>query len=75
MPYIRNENRTNKKKNKNNKEKKIKGGPMVTRSYTKWFPLFLLPTVAAFIIGFIYPFCHGIYLSLCTFTTTSDAKD
>lgn len=47
---------------------------MVTRPYTKWFPLFLLPTLAAFMIGFVYPFCHGIYLSLCTFTTTSDAK-
>lgn len=47
---------------------------MVTRPYVKWFPLFLLPTLAAFIIGFIYPFCHGIYLSLCNFTTTSDAE-
>ncbi|MDO4622442.1 MAG: sugar ABC transporter permease [Eubacteriales bacterium] len=46
---------------------------MVARSYVKYFPLFLLPTVAAFLIGFIYPFCKGIYLSLCKFTTTSDA--
>lgn len=39
----------------------------------KYFWLFLLPTVAAFIIGFVYPFFQGIYLSFCKFTTTSDA--
>ncbi len=31
------------------------------------------PTLAAFCIGFIYPFLKGIYLSFCSFTTTSDA--
>ncbi|MCI8538939.1 MAG: sugar ABC transporter permease [Oscillospiraceae bacterium] len=35
--------------------------------------LFLIPTLAAFCIGFIYPFAKGIYLSFCKFTTTSDA--
>lgn len=40
----------------------------------KCFPLFLLPTVAAFFIGFIYPFLKGFYLSFCTFQTTSNAK-
>ena len=40
----------------------------------KWFPLFLLPTVAAFAIGFVYPFIKGIYLSFCNFKTTSNAK-
>ncbi len=30
--------------------------------------------MAAFIIGFVWPFIQGIYLSFCTFTTTSDAK-
>ena len=57
-----------------NKTKMRSGGPMVTRPYAKWFPLFLLPTFAAFLIGFVYPFCHGIYLSLCNFTTTNDAE-
>ena len=29
--------------------------------------------VCAFIIGFVYPFCKGIYLSFCKFKVTSDA--
>lgn len=41
---------------------------------TKYFPLFALPTVAAFIIGFIVPFFMGIGLSFCEFTTLQDAK-
>lgn len=36
--------------------------------------IFVLPTFAAFIIGFIYPFFSGVYLSLCKFRTTSNAK-
>ena len=36
--------------------------------------LFLLPTFAAFCIGFIWPFIHGIYLSFCKFNVPSDAK-
>jgi raffinose/stachyose/melibiose transport system permease protein len=36
--------------------------------------LFLLPTFAAFCIGFIYPFFKGVYLSFCKFTTTSNAS-
>ena len=39
----------------------------------QWW-IFVLPMLAAFIIGFIWPFIQGIYLSFCTFTTTSDAK-
>lgn len=38
------------------------------------FPIFILPMVCAFIIGFVWPFCQGIYLSFCKFTTTSDAE-
>ena len=38
------------------------------------FPVFLLPMVAAFAIGFVWPFIQGIYLSFCQFRTTSDAK-
>ena len=34
-----------------------------------WF--FLLPMVAAFCIGFIWPFLHGMFLSFCKFKTTS----
>lgn len=47
---------------------------MLSGTIRKWFPLFLLPTVAAFAIGFVYPFIKGIYLSLCNFKTTSNAK-
>ena len=40
----------------------------------KYWPVFLLPTLAAFIIGFIWPFLQGIYLSFCKFNVPSDAK-
>ncbi len=32
--------------------------------------LFLLPTFAAFCIGFLWPFAHGLFLSFCKFKTT-----
>ena len=35
----------------------------------KWWPLFVLPTFCAFIIGFVVPFAEGLYLSFCKFTT------
>jgi len=37
----------------------------------KYWPVFLLPTLAAFIIGFLWPFIWGIYLSFHKFTTIS----
>ena len=37
----------------------------------KYWPVFLLPTLAAFIIVFIWPFIWGIYLSFHKFTTIS----
>jgi len=46
---------------------------LIRRPIQRYFPLFLLPTFAAFCIGFIYPFCKGVYLSFCKFTTTSNA--
>ncbi len=51
--------------------KKIKGGTMISRTVRKTFPLFLLPTVAAFCIGFIWPFLQGLFLSFTKFKTTS----
>ena len=39
-----------------------------------YFPLFALPTLIAFIIGFLVPFGMGIYLSFCKFTTVNDAQ-
>ena len=47
---------------------------MNKRQLNRYFPIFVLPTFVAFCIGFIYPFLHGIYLSFCTFKTTSDLK-
>ena len=44
------------------------------RQIRRWFPLFMGPVVCAFIIGFVYPFCKGVYLSFCKFKTTSDAE-
>ena len=37
----------------------------------KYWPVFLLPTLAAFIIGFIWPFIWAIYLSFHKFITVS----
>ena len=45
---------------------------MVGKSLKKWWPVFVLPTFAAFIIGFLWPFIWGIYLSFCKFTTVKD---
>ena len=45
---------------------------MVGRTIKKWWPIFILPTLAAFIIGFLWPFIWGIYLSFCKFTTVKD---
>jgi raffinose/stachyose/melibiose transport system permease protein len=38
----------------------------------KYFPIFVLPTMIAFAIGFIVPFLYGIFLSFCKFTTVTD---
>lgn len=44
------------------------------KALKKYFPVFVLPTAAAFVIGFIVPFIMAVYLSFCSFTTVSDAK-
>ncbi len=43
------------------------------KAMKKYWPIFLLPTLAAFIIGFIIPFIQGVYLAFCQFTTVKDA--
>ena len=40
----------------------------------KYFAVFFLPTVAAFIIGFLIPFIRGLYLSFCEFRNINSAK-
>ena len=44
------------------------------KALKRYWPVFVLPTFLAFIIGFIAPFVLGIYLSFCDFTTVTDAK-
>ena len=44
------------------------------KALRKWFPIFVLPTLAAFCVGFIWPFIQGIYLSFCQFITVDNAK-
>ena len=44
------------------------------KSIKKYWPVFVLPTMAAFTIGFIVPFVYGIWLSFCKFTTVVDWK-
>ncbi|MDO4572489.1 MAG: hypothetical protein Q4C13_03905, partial [Clostridia bacterium] len=43
---------------------------LIRRPIQRRFWLFLLPTFAAFSIGFLYPFLQGLFLSFCKFTTT-----
>ena len=47
---------------------------MQNKMMIKFFPVFVLPTLLAFTIGFIVPFIMGVYLSFCKFTTVTDAK-
>ena len=44
------------------------------KSIKRYWPVFILPTMAAFMIGFVVPFLEGIYLSFCDFTTIKDAS-
>lgn len=40
----------------------------------RYFWLFLLPTAMAFLIGFLWPFIRGIYLSFCEFRNIKSAR-
>ncbi len=44
------------------------------KAIKKYFPIFMIPTMVAFAIGFIIPFVYGIFLSFCKFTTVTDFK-
>ena len=46
---------------------------LIRRPIRRWSPLFILPVFAAFCIGFVWPFIHGIYLSFCNFNIPADA--
>lgn len=47
---------------------------IMEKTIKRYWPVFLIPTMAAFLIGFIVPFAEGIYLSFCKFTTIRDAE-
>lgn len=44
------------------------------KTMKRYFPIFVLPTLAAFMIAFVIPFVMGIYLSFCDFTTVTNAR-
>ena len=44
------------------------------KAMKKYFPIFMIPTMIAFAIGFLIPFVYGIFLSFCDFTTVVDFK-
>lgn len=44
------------------------------KAIKRYWPIFVLPTLVAFIIGFVWPFIQGLYLSFCRFTTISKAS-
>ena len=48
--------------------------PLIRKPIQRMFAVFLLPTFVCFCIGFLWPFIQGIYLSVHSFTTTTNAK-
>lgn len=44
------------------------------KNLKKYFPLFALPTLLAFLLSFVIPFVMGIYLSFTEFTTITDSQ-
>lgn len=43
------------------------------KAVKRYFPVFVLPTLLAFIIAFVIPFVMGLFLSFTEFTTVTDA--
>ena len=44
------------------------------KRFFRYFPIFVLPTLAAFIVAFLVPFLMGLYLSFTEFTTVGNAR-
>lgn len=44
------------------------------KTIKKYFPIFVLPTLVAFLIAFVIPFIEGVFLSFTKFTTVTDFK-
>lgn len=47
---------------------------LMEKTIKKYFPVFLLPALAAFVIVFLIPFILGIFLSFTEFTTVENAS-
>lgn len=56
------------------KSKKITATNSLQKATKRWGVLFMGPVLIAFIIGFVWPFIQGIWLSMCQFRLISDAK-
>ena len=61
-------------KKKNKSDGTSLNSMLIRRPIKRCFPIFILPTLLAFSVGFVWPFIQGIYLSFCKFTIVSDAK-
>ena len=46
----------------------------MSKTIKKYFPVFVLPTLLAYLIAFVIPFLMGVGLSFTKFTTVIDAK-
>lgn len=44
------------------------------KAIKQYWPVFVVPTLAAFLIGFVWPFLQGLYLSFCKFITIDKAQ-
>lgn len=44
------------------------------KTMKRYFPVFVLPTLIAFLVAFAIPFVMGVYLSFCDFTTVTNAS-
>lgn len=44
------------------------------KAIRRYWPVFVLPTLIAFIIGFVWPFIWGAGLSFCKFTTVNNVQ-
>ena len=47
---------------------------ILRRPIQRCFPIFMVPVVASFAIGFVWPFIQGLFLSFTSFKTTSNWK-
>lgn len=55
------------------KKRQKKTMSLIAKTMRKWCWLFLGPVLVAFVIGFVWPFLQGIYLSFCDFRLIQDA--